>query len=74
MTNCHENTGHTASWRGSSMSARIMTRPTQRHFHDLWVPQGGMTNCSENSGASFVRERLRKFSWVREPPEWRHVG
>jgi len=32
------------------------------------------TNCSENSRESFVRERLRKFSWVREPPEWRHDG
>src|SRR5271165_2542076 len=31
-----------------SQAAGVMITPTQRHFHDLWVPQGGMTNCSEN--------------------------
>jgi glycosyltransferase involved in cell wall biosynthesis len=30
------------------VTARGVIAPTRRHFHDLWVPQGGMTNFSEN--------------------------
>src|SRR5208337_2452697 len=30
-----------------SQAAGVMVTSTDRHFHDLWVPQGGRTNCSE---------------------------
>jgi hypothetical protein len=35
MINCHENT-----WDWLSNITQIA------HFHDLWVPQGGMSNCA----------------------------
>ena len=28
-------------------AADVMITPSHRHFHDLWVPQGGMTNSEE---------------------------